>query len=85
MFDGKEQALAHRDAVLEVLVDQIDSDPTDQPFQIHPVLDGAVVKVANTDERTVQETFEDAGFPVEAVGEGPDGDWFEMKVLPKHD
>ena len=85
MFEGKEQALAHRDAVLEVLVDQIDSDPTDQPFHIHPVLDGAVVKVANMNGRTVRETFEDAGFPVEVIGEGPDCDWFEIKVKPKND
>jgi hypothetical protein len=83
VFDGKEQALAHQDTVLEVfkegLADHVDA------FQISPILDGAKVKVAGADESTVQETFEDAGFPVQMIGEGPDGDWFEMKVKPQND
>ena len=81
MFDSKEDALAHRDAVLEVLVDLSGIDT----WQVHPVLDGAAVKVATEDHEQASEQIEEAGFPAKMIGEGPDGDWFEMKVRPKND
>jgi len=79
MFSGKEEALEHRDAVFETFTEGFG---TDQVVQISPILDGAKVKVAELDPDAVQEAFEEAGFSTQIIGEGPDGDWFELKVLP---
>lgn len=79
MFESQEDALSHRDAVHETFIEEFGEG---QPMQISPVLDGAKLKVADLDPEEVQNTMEEAGYSTTMIGEGPDGDWFEMKVKP---
>lgn len=79
MFSGKDAALEHRDAVFEAFTEEFGSD---HPMQISPILDGATLKVADLDPEEVQNALEIHRFTVKKEGEGPDGDWFELKVKP---
>lgn len=81
MFDGKEEALAHRDSVKDIFIDELAGDV--EAWHISPVIDGAMVKVAGTTPDVVIDTFESRDYPVKVIGEGPRGDWHELKVKQK--
>lgn len=80
MFEGRQEALQHRDAVLESFIEEFGEDQ--EAMQISPVLDGATLRVAEVDPEAVEQHLETEGFEVKMIGEAPDGDWFEMKVKP---
>ena len=80
MFEGRQEALQHRDAVLEAFIEEFGEDQ--EAMQISPVLDGCTLRVAEVDPEAVEQHLESEGFTVKMIGEGPDGDWFEMKVKP---
>lgn len=79
MFSGKQEAQEHRDAVVEVLGEAFDGEP----WHVHPVLDGAVVRIPTEDLDAAETALETAGFPVKEIGES--GDWFEIKAKPQND
>ena len=79
MFDSKEKAQDHRDQVVEVLQEAFDGEP----WHVHPVLDGAVVRIPSDDLDQATAAIEDHGFPVQELGET--GDWFELKAKPQND
>ena len=77
MFSGKEEALNHRDAVVDVLEAQFGEEAA---WHTHPVLDGCTVRIQQEDTDPATEAFEEAGFSVKNLGET--GDWMELKVKP---
>lgn len=77
MFDSKERALEHRDAVVSVLEEQFDESAA---WHCHPVLDGCIVRVNEPDVEPASEAFEADDFTVQILGES--GDWVELKVKP---
>jgi len=79
MFDSKEAAQDHRDEVVEVLGEAFDGSP----WHVHPVLDGAVVRIPIEDQDQATAAIEDHGFPIQELGET--GDWFELKAKPQND
>lgn len=80
MFEGRQEALQHRDQVLETFIEEFGEGQ--EAMQISPVLDGCTLRVADLDPDEVAQHLETEGFTVNMIGEGPDGDWFEMKVKP---
>lgn len=76
MFDSKEKALEHRDAVVQMLTDALG----EAPWHTHPVLDGCTVRILEDDADAVRAACDEEGFPVESLGET--GDWVELKVKP---
>jgi hypothetical protein len=79
MFDSREDALAHRDAVVDVLGETFDGEP----WHVHPVLDGAVVRIEEEHLDAATSALSEGGFPVERLAES--GDWHEIKAKPQND
>lgn len=77
MFDGREAALQHRDAVLEAFQDAYGQGAA---VHIRPVLDGAILKVQDLDPEEVQQKIEARDFRCLIESEG--GEWSELKVKP---
>lgn len=75
MFTGKDEALQHRNQVLEVL-----EDSEVEAYHIHPVLDGAAVRIQHDSLDTAREALDEHGFGIVDMGES--GDWKELKATP---
>lgn len=78
MFSGKDEALSHRDAVLDAFHEAYGEG---HGIHIRPVLDGAILKVQDMDPEDVQQQIEAQGFRCLIESEG--GEWSELKVKPE--